>query len=483
MDNQLAQAISQGIVEGMKQMQYGLKAPVVTPTTNIMHGPNGLFGIAGIDHNVLSLRVAPTGISTVLKAFPDRNMNPLYPYITGIQTLPGQNEPQTRCETCLSSEIEACLQTAQYGYVCRETATLEPSRLIERVNSGESDLTLVNDILGGGGDVMAAINRYDKGSILQVATTLAMLQVGMMFQNALAPMYWTGNPVNNVGTGYMEFPGLDILIGVNKVDAVTGARCQALDSDVKDFAYQNINTVAGNTFLIVRLLSYLEEYIYRNAVGQHLLPCEWVWVMRPELWYELTEVWPVAYLTTRNITLPAGNTHYMDATRINDMRDNMRRSMTLSVNGRTHRVVEDTGVHEQNPADTAHLIPGEFASNIYLVPLKYLGNRDGTYLQFKDYRFAAPDIKAARLTEDMWTDDGRFRWTHERLKFCYTLSGTVEPRIILKVPQLAGRLNNVKYVPAQHFRDWDEDSDYFYKGGVSVRDSTPYYSDWNMPSQ
>jgi hypothetical protein len=107
-----------------------------------------------------------------------------------------------------------------------------------------------------------------------------------------------------------------------------------------------------------------------------------------------------------------------------------------------------------------------------------MGGRPGTFLQHKDYRGAQADINMAHLQDELWTDDGRFMWTVERVKWCYTLSGKVEPRIILKVPQLAGRINHVMYTPLQHFRSFDQDSDYFFKGGVSERTPSTYYSEW-----
>jgi len=410
------------------------------------------------------------------------NMSPLFPYITGFVANEG-TEPTNRCSTCLSGETEACIQTAQFGYICRETDTLETSVLIERINAGEVNLTLINDILGAQGDILAALRSYDRGTVLNVANAWAMLEVGMMFQNKLNPLYWQGNPANNIGNGYMEFPGLNILVGANKFDTLTGARCEALDSDVKNFNYQNVNTILNGNFLAVQQLSMLEEYVYWNAEGQQLNPVEWAWFMRPGLWRELTEIWPFAYLTTRNLVLPAGNTNFFDGVRMNDMRDEMRRGRTLEVNGRPHPVILDTGIFENNSTNNANLLAGEFASDIYLLPMSYLGGRPGVYLQHKDYRLIGPEVRAANgnVADNQWTDDGRFRWTTEQQKFCYTISGSVEPRIILKVPQLAGRLNNVMYVPVQHLRDADENSDYFYKGGVSMRNAASYYSDWNVP--
>ena len=141
-------------------------------------------------------------------------------------------------------------------------------------------------------------------------------------------------------------------------------------------------------------------------------------------------------------------------------------------------MITDDGIFEANNNNDGNLLVNEFASDIFMLPMRYLGNRPGVFLQAKDYRMAAPDLALARYQDDIWTDDGRFLWTHERNKWCYTLSGKVEPRILLKVPQLAGRINLVKYSPLQHTRDFDQESDYFLKGGVPNRTPATYYNEW-----
>jgi len=475
MDNQIIQAIANGIEAGLKA--YGLKAPATTPTANWMHGPGGLFGIAGLDEQVISARITPRGISQVLRVFPDQFTHPEFPYITGITE--SGSEPITPCETCISGETQACIQTAQFGYICRETKTLTPSRAIERINRGEVDLQLVNDILGRD-DLFQPIRSYDRNTVMQIATAWGMLEVGTLLQNKLLPMVWQGNPANFAGTGYLEFPGLDMLISTGKVDAHTNAACEALDSDVKEFAYQNVNTVdAAGNFVIVRALNMLAEYLYHNADRMNLLPAEWVICMRPELWTELSEIWPVAYLTTRNVVLPAGNTNFLEATRINAMRDDMRSGMYLYLMGRKYRVVTDDGIYEHTSVNDPNNVPyGSLASNISVVPLSYLGNRPATFLQHKDYRATRPELAASRYQDEFWTDAGRFLWTHEKQKFCITLSGIVEPRIVLKTPQIAGRLDHVLYAPLQHLRSPWQDDYYFFKGGVSERTAPTLYSDW-----
>jgi hypothetical protein len=121
--------------------------------------------------------------------------------------------------------------------------------------------------------------------------------IAIAFQQWLTRRFWTGNPVNNnVGGGYAEFPGMDILVSTNKVDAFTGVTCPALYSDVKDFAF---NAVDSATPDILNYLSMMEFYLRHIAERTNLMPVDWVLAMRPELFFELTAVWPCKYLTYR----------------------------------------------------------------------------------------------------------------------------------------------------------------------------------------
>ena len=473
-DTRIANVAAQAAVKAVMQMGY--KAPANTAAaTGWVHGVGGFLGVPGIDPEVISARVQPRGLLAALPLQPSVYAFPEFAYITGIEDL-SSDEPTTECETCIQAVKEGCIQSACFGRICRETQTMTPARVIERINRGDIDLSLMNDMLGTNEWApWLAGGSYNLQDVLNNATMQALVEVSASMLNPLVRMVWQGNPANNIGTGYGEFSGLDIFINQNKIDYRTSVRCEALDSDVKDFNYQNINTVAAGNVLIVRMLSALEAYLYFNAERMSLLPVEWVWVMRPEMWRELTEMWPIAYLTTRNITLPAGNTMMLDATRINDMRDLMRRGLTLEVNGRIHRVILDDGIAlERNADDPAQIPVGSLASNIYLIPLRFNGSRPGVYLNYLDYRVAQPEIAMAKSQDRFWTDGtGKFLWTVEYAKYCYTLSAEIRPRLVLKVPQLAGRLNNVVCSPEQEFRSPFEDDYEFHKGGAAHRAYPP----------
>jgi len=106
------------------------------------------------------------------------------------------------------------------------------------------------------------------------------------------------------------------------------------------------------------------------------------------------------------------------------------------------------------------------------------GNFPVTYIEHVDYRAWRDDVSLLRGTEEFWTDDGKFSWAIEHVKWCYKLSLKTEQRVILRTPQLAGRIDNVLYQPLQHLRSFDPSSEYFADGGVSLRADDQTFAVW-----
>jgi hypothetical protein len=206
-----------------------------------------------------------------------------------------------------------------------------------------------------------------------------------------------------------------------------------------------------------------------------LLPASWVWVMRPELWQVLTEVWPCQYNTAKcaNSVIGSGSRVVIDGRENIAQRDSMRTGMTIEVNGRRYPVVVDDGIFESNSTNNANLAAGQYASSIYFLPLQITGNFPVTYREYVDYRdpIANANVALLRGMQDFWTDGGLFTWAIESQKWCYKLALKTEQRIILRTPQLAGKIQNARYEPLQHLRSSDASSPYFADGGVSLRDT------------
>lgn len=157
----------------------------------------------------------------------------------------------------------------------------------------------------------------------------------------------------------------------------------------------------------------------------------------------------------------------------------MREMGRIAINGRSYRVIEDTGILEQNATTTpGSLGAGEFASDIYMLPLSVVGNFPVTFRQHKDYRRAMTEFTPLQGKQRFWTDNGVFSWTFEEVKWCINMTAKTEQRIVLRTPQLAGRLQNVKYAPIAHLREANPDSAHWVNGGVSLRTAPAKNAVW-----
>jgi hypothetical protein len=458
------------------------------PSLPYMHGPGGLFSTPGLERDVISTRIHPYGLASDLPASGTVVMNPLYPYLTSFAAPTGSN-PNGVCDDPMEAgPVSACLQTAQFGLYSFRTRTIDITQNGRQVNRGEFlDLRVMNDPLldtGGNGITQPNVNGSPD---LTREVLQRFVEVGISFQDKLTRALYNANPANNTaGGGYKEFPGLDILIGVNKYDAISGTACPSLDSDIKDFAYGKLGTGTNDT-QVVNAMSYLMRYLSYNADHMNLGPCEWSIVMRPELFWELTAAWPCAYMTYRcqNFVVGAAgnNPLFIDANDQLRMRDDMRNNNYLLIDGIKYPVILDVGIHEDSNTTSNKVSSGCFSSDIYVVPRVIRGGLVATYWEYVDYQqtamVAAEDGRAAI---DFWTDGGRYLWHKQPpANWCIQWVSRIEPRVILRTPQLAGRLNNVQYCPLQHTREPYTDEPYFVGGGTTSRPGPSLYSDWSHP--
>jgi hypothetical protein len=459
-----------------KEQMHQKNTPANFGTFTELHGNGSLFGSFPIERDVITAHIRPLGgIVQVLQRLPTTEENPIFASITGFTATTG-NEPTYPCSDAPAGFMKGCNLTAMFGRYARDTQTIEMDKVFKTFNRGDfRDLVLRGQLLSGG-PLSPVTSQTDA---LNVVTKSEMIIAGVNLERLLTNQVWQGNPANsNAGGGYIEFPGLDRQIATGQVDAHTNVACPALDSDVKNFGYQN---VCGTVLDIVEYLSALEYYLRFNADHMGLTPVQWVIVMRPQLWEELSACWPCRYLTNRCSSLVAGQTTVgvINDTSNIDMRNAMRAGMYIDINGVRYPVITDMGIFEHNNVNNANLRAGQYASTIYMVPLTITGGFPVTYFEYADYRQAQADVALLNGTEHFWwTDSGMYSWAVEYVKWCFKLSVKVEPRIVLRTPQLAGRIDAVMYTPLQHSREFDPASSYFADGGVSLRANQRYYAVW-----
>lgn len=452
-----------------------IKAISGTPTGVAPYGPGGIFGTAGLDQTIINAHMSPSGIDSLLPVYATVETSPLYPAITGWGADWG-DEADGVCDDCAGNKPQTCIQTATFGRICRETEEMEINEIIQRINRGVmTDLRILGSVLGNGPFQPVSAGGSDW---IRTAVHASMVSAGISLQRKLSQMIWTGNPANNsAGGGYKEFPGLDMLIATGKQDAETGALCAALDPDVKSFNY---NDVCGSTVDIVEYISMMEIYLRHNAERMGLMPATWVLAMRPELFFELTACWPCKYLTYRcGDEAPNASAVINDNVNVN-LRDQMRNGNYLLVNGRQIPVALDDGIYESNNINDANLEAGQFASDIYFIPLTARG-MPVTYWEHLDYTTARAETVFMNGTQNWWwTDGGRFMWNSQQTGWCFKLQMKTEPRLILRTPQLAGRIQDVMYSPLQHLRSPFPDDPYFVKGGKDETTPPSLWSEWNQ---
>jgi hypothetical protein len=445
-----------------------VKADGGVHTAQRLHGIGGLFAVPGLEREIVTAHIRPQGISSVLPFLPSVYEDPRFGSITGVSDDIGA-EAAHACADAPTGYIKGCNLTARFGMVRKDTEKIEMDKVMLKLHRHDpTDLVLRGRLLGLTNLAPSGMNEQQ---ILNVITMSEMVNTAVRAERELNRQIWQGTvAIAN------QFPGLDVQIATGQVDADTNVACPALDSDVKDYDLELLGAD------IVYYLSQLEWYLRYNADAMGLAPVEWVLAMRPDLWYELTAIWPCAYNTNRcanNVVGAQSQTVIMGSEMVAE-RDAMRNGKYIDINGNRYRVIVDTGIYEHNANNNPNLIPGEYASTIYMVPLTITGGMPVTYRQYVDYSLASPDVSLLRGMEDFfWTDGGTYSWAIEQIKWCYKLALKTEQRIILRTPHLAGRIDNIKYSPLQHLRDPDPDSPYWKDGGVSLRPDPTFYAVWD----
>jgi hypothetical protein len=459
------------ILEGMAKQ----KAAGATGDAVELHGVGSLFGSHSIEREVVSAHIRPFGLGARLPVFPTVYEQPFFAGITGV-TADSGSEPTEPCDDAPRAYLKGCDLTAQFGRVQRDTGTIEINDVMLRKNRGDfTDLRLYGELIGESGFTPSNITSE---GVLNIVTKAEMITATISLERLLSQHLWQGHILNNAGA-YKEFPGLMYQVATGQMDAHTGTLCPAMDSDVKDFGYQDVED-RNSLRDIVEHLSYLEAYLQFNAEHMGLQPLQLVMALRPELWYVLSAIWPCAYNTAKCAVMDSSNIDpvpNLDAAAMVRIRDDMRNGMYIDINGRRIPVVTDTGIFEHNNQNNGSLEAGEYASSIFMLPLS-AGGLTTLYMEHVDYRAAQPDVNLLRGTQEFWTDDGKYYWAIEHAKWCYKLSVKSEQRVILRTPQLAGRIDSIKYIPTQHFRSPYPDDPYFVDGGVSMRSDTFTHHVW-----
>lgn len=481
---QLAQALGP-ILEQQKGRQFGYsqKHDVTgVPSPYIYsHGPQGQLTWPGVDPGVFNVTMGGRSLLSQLPATPSVNTNPTYLTITGVQGDTGSEKNTVCADAPVAGLMKSCLTTSVFGRYERATQELEVNRLGARLDRADPlDLRLLNSPLTTSLPFGNLGMEATPADVLTNEVSRKFWERNVSFHRLLTKQLWRGNPAtgNTAGGGYKEMTGLDLLINTGYVDAENGQACAAMDSIVRNFNHGRLDlnaTVQNNLIAqIVDIFYQLKSRADRAGVS----PVRWAIAMKPQLFYEITKFWPCTYLTSNCLQAGTGTPLFTNSSDAIRFRDEMRSGEYLLIDGERVDVILDDGIDEDDGNNSGGNFPkGCFETDIFFLPMSMVGGQSVLYLEY--FQYQNPSIQDAIGNMILARIEGAFITWPRQTNLCIQWQSKIEPRLVLRTPWLAAKLQNVVYCPIQHERDIYPEDPYFTNGGRTTRSGPSYHSLWS----
>jgi len=431
-----------------------------------LHGPGGLLGTLGMNKQIINAMILPKGIAGRIPVQKSVNTNEIFPIFTG-QLAGTGSEPTGACADWPTvGSFKLCRQTFPFGQQGRMSQVLNVKYAGQVINRGEFR---DNVLLGQPQTDIPTAGPINWQRVFQTEYEYKIGELFAGYARDYARNVYTGNAGTTAGSqGYIQYNGLDRQIQANKRDAITGVACAAVDSLVLDLNGASINTAGGTIYAL--LANVVNNY--ERLAEQLGMEVKWVISMRYGAWQMLTQIWPCIYATSGCPT-SYGIVRSASIEEQTRMRDTLRRTRMLPIEGKEYEVVVDDTIAETVAAGG---VVGTYQSDFYLLPLTVNG-QPSLYWEYFDMNaeaVAAANRMAPGGFFDV-LDNGRFLFvrlapTHT----CVQVEIIERPRLILLTPFLAARLQNIRYTYSVHEREWDPASTYYVDGGLA-NSPLPYF--------
>lgn len=477
---EMAKELRPYLVEDVAAQGVGYKHDASgTPiSVGYVHGPNGNFTWPGVDPVVFHTTIGSRGIIGQLPTRSSVYQFPTYQTITGVTADVGSEKTNVCDDAPVAGLIKGCMVSSVFGRYERSTHEVEINRLGQRNDRADPmDLRIVGTPMAQSG-LFAGPNADPRapGNLLGSEMAHLLWQRNVSMHRLLSKQLWRGNPANNTaGGGYKEMTGIASLVTTGYKDAQTGATCAALDSIVHNMAYRRLDA-SGSGDAYLDIITYIFMVLENLADDTGVSPVRWVMAMRPELFQELVNVWVCAYLTYR-CAVDGNERLNIDGAEQVRMRNEMLQGKYLLVGGRRVEVVLDQGIAFTSNTTNASVTSGCFASDIYILPMSVVGGESVMFLEYFDQGNA--DIREA-LGEGgiLGRVEGPFLTVMKQKNFCVQWQTKIEPRLVLRTPWLAARIQNVQYCPTMNARQPFPEDPYHKNGGLTSREAPSYYRVW-----
>lgn len=430
----------------------------------LFYSGSGFFVDCALEAPIVNLTLNPLfSLANMIPVYPTSDRKMVFGYLSQISGTTGSYPDFVCDDSPVVGDPSFCKAEFDIGRISYQTKTLEVDALIEKAHRGvREDFYLVGSVRGTSA-LPSSQQLSDRDFVKRAAVRRQMMLVGRAFQHDLINQFWNGDPTNltqnTTNGGRKEFWGLLNLIANDYASkaGVTGTNCAALNSDVKDFGGPTA-VVGDGTANFYALLQELEDTLYQRAALMGLLPTEWVIVMHPVIWSQLVKYLPCEMMGDGCVrpgvsTNPNGTVFIGPGDGMSQvfLRNQMMNSMTIEVNGRTHRVVLDHGL-----PIVADVTPTTYTGSVLMIPMRVAGE-PVLFWRHKDYSLIESQLAPIPGSQtDMlgWSDGGRYHWVIENHRRCFVIDGKLEVGLVFTAPQLAGRIDNVTVSPLQAKPNW-----------------------------
>lgn len=413
-----------------------------TSTAGYLYSEGGLFGVPGMHPTLVNAMVNPIGIDAWLRWVAASEDKPIYDALTYIGSS-GYTQT-TACGDCGKPSFKACAQTAPFGRLCQQTQEFQLDKIGRQLRQGVPKMALFGAVTDPSGQTI-----IPQGGEIRDSFALNVYGVAYNLRQKIGLLHWAGDPSNNSG-GYEEYKGFDLLINTGHKDVLTNISCDALDSYIDDYG-SNLVGASGSPDIVARISAMVRSINYRvQGMGMSEADLDAALVMSPQHWEVVSQAYACQFgLQCAGWSTANTNVVVNDSREAARMLERLRAEKYVPVDGNRIPVIVDS---MQSLTTSAYGTSTKFCGNIYYIS-RALGGETITYGEYLDMSKTA-GAALAQLRQMAGgvpikvTDGGRF--AHAATfsgGFCFDLRTLVVPRLIMRMPQLSGKLQNVCVIP------------------------------------
>lgn len=433
-------------------------APDETP----MYMAGGLFAVCGMHPQVIAAVINPIGVEKLFRWIPGTEVSPIYDALVYVGTT--STAQAGGCTDCGKPEFKECTQTAVWGRYCQQTEEFQIDQIGRKMNRGVPRIALFGSVTDPSGNVM-----IPQGQEIHDRFVLNVMAVGYNLRMDVGQELWVGDSTHTGGRWSMT--GLQTIINTGKFDILTYEDCEMLDSHLIDYE-SNVVGADGSPSILAYMRAIIRSINYRIS-GMNLDPgtANPTFVMSPRAWEQVAEAAACEYGLVCADNAVEG---YQDAVATRQRAEDWMNNRYIILDGRRYPVQIDN----LKPYTTGYYGDDtKFCEDIYVITTEIGGETIfwGEYQNFNEtageaIRYLQKTFGASGFSI---TDGGKF--IHAPTVeggFCFDVRTLTMPRLVCRMPQLQGRIQNVCYVPEGSYPDaTGSGGDYELSGGV---DEKPY---------